>query len=40
MKDALKGYTVIRLQAEDMRELKALKGFEGVIGLPAFVIFK
>ena len=34
------GFTVIRLQAEDMRELKTLKGFEGVMGLPAFVIFE
>lgn len=40
VKEALKDFTVIRLQAEDMRELKSLKGFEGVIGLPAFVIFK
>lgn len=40
VKEALKGWTVIRLQAEDIRELKTLKGFEGVIGLPAFVIFK
>lgn len=35
-----KGFTVIRLQSEDMRELKSLKGFEGVMGLPAFVIFE
>ena len=34
------GFTVIRLQSEDMRELKSLKGFEGVMGLPAFVIFE
>ena len=34
------GFTVIRLQSEDMRELKALKGFEDVMGLPAFVIFE
>ena len=34
------GLTVIRLQAEDIRELKSLKGFEGVMGLPAFVIFE
>lgn len=33
-------FTVIRLQSEDMRELKSLKGFEGVMGLPAFVIFE
>lgn len=34
------GLSLIRLQAEDIRELKALKGFEGVMGLPAFVIFE
>ena len=34
------GMTVIRLQAEDIRELKALKGFEEIMGLPAFVIFE
>jgi len=33
------GMTVIRLQAEDIRELKELRGFEDVMGLPAFVIF-
>ena len=38
--EALEGYTVIRLQAEDIRELKALKGFEGVLGLPAFLVVK
>lgn len=36
---ALEGCTVIRLQAEDIGELKRLKGFEGVMGLPAFVVF-
>ena len=36
--EALKGYTVIRLQAEDIRELRALKGFEDVLGLPAFLL--
>jgi len=35
----LKDFTVIRLQAEDMGELRKLPGFEGVMGLPAFVIF-
>ena len=34
------GLTVIRLQAEDIRELKTLKGFEDVMGLPAFVVFE
>lgn len=37
---ALDGFTIIRLQAEDMRDLKSLKGFEGVMGLPAFLIIK
>lgn len=37
---ALREYTVIRLQAEDIRELKALRGFEGVLGLPAFLIVR
>ena len=35
---ALAGFSVIRLQAEDIRELKRLKGFESIQGLPAFVI--
>ena len=35
---ALRPYTVIRLQAEDMDELLSLKGFETIKGLPAFVI--
>lgn len=34
------GMTVIKLQAEDMRELKTLKGFEEIMGLPAFVVFE
>ena len=33
-------FTVIKLQAEDIRALKAVKGFEGVLGLPAFVVFQ
>ena len=37
---ALGGFTVIRLQAEDIAELRRLKGFEGVRGLPAFVVFE
>ena len=37
--DALKDHTVIKLQAEDIKALKALPGFEGVKGLPAFLIF-
>lgn len=38
--EALESFTVIRMQAEDMRELKALPGFEEIRGLPAFVIIK
>ena len=37
---ALKDFTVIRLQAEDLTELKKLQGFEQIRGLPAFVIFE
>lgn len=40
VRKALSRYTVIRLQAEDIDELRQLKGFEAVQGLPAFVIFK
>jgi len=36
----LKKFTVVRLQAEDINELRKLPGFEGVMGLPAFVIFE
>ena len=39
VKKELEGYTVIRLQAEDMRELNKIVGFEQIKGLPAFVIF-
>ena len=35
-----RGYTLIKLQAEDMAELKLLKGFETIKGLPAFLIFE
>lgn len=38
VKKELEGFTVIRLQAEDMRELKSLPGFGEIRGLPAFVI--
>jgi len=38
--EALKPFTVIRLQAEDMDELTALPGFESIRGLPALVIFE
>jgi thiol:disulfide interchange protein len=37
---AIKDFTLIRLQAEDIGELRRLKGFEGIKGLPAFVIFE
>ena len=40
VQEALKPFTVIRLQAEDMGELRKLKGFESIRGLPAFVIFE
>ncbi|MBE6382010.1 MAG: hypothetical protein E7049_03225 [Lentisphaerae bacterium] len=40
VKDALKDFTVIKLQAEDMRELRKLPGFEDVMGLPAFAIYQ
>lgn len=38
--DALKDWTVIRLQAEDIDELRALPDFKDIQGLPAFVIFQ
>ncbi len=38
VRKALERFSVVRLQAEDIRELKRLKGFETVQGLPAFVI--
>lgn len=38
--EALKGYSVIRLQAEDLAELKRLPGFGGIQGLPAFLVFE
>ena len=40
VREALKPFTVIRLQAEDISELRKLKGFESIKGLPAFVIFE
>ena len=40
VKEALKPFTVIRLQAEDISELRKVKGFESIKGLPAFVIFE
>ena len=35
-----KGFTLVKLQCEDMAELKRTKGFNGVLGLPAFLIFE
>lgn len=40
VKEALKPFTVIKMQAENMKELKALEGFHDIQGLPAFVIFE
>ena len=40
VREALGGYTVIRLRAEDITELRKLPGFEKVSGLPAFVVFE
>ncbi len=40
VKKALTPFTVIKLQAENIKELRMLQGFEGVKGLPAFVIFE
>ena len=37
---AEKGFTFIKLQAEDIKELQSLPGFEEVRGLPAFVVFE
>ncbi len=40
VKAVLKDYTVIRLQAEDMKALLSLPGFGEIRGLPAFLIFE
>lgn len=40
VKRALEPFEVIRVQAEDISELRKVKGFESVKGLPAFVIFE
>ena len=40
VREALGGYTVIRLQAEDIMALRKLPGFEKVNGLPAFAVFE
>ena len=40
VKAALGRFTLIRLQAEDINELRRLPGFEEVKGLPAFAVFE
>ena len=40
VRDAAGRYSIIRLQAEDIRELQRLAGFEQVKGLPAFAVFE
>lgn len=40
VQEELKKFSVIKLQAEKMTELKMLKGFENVMGLPAYLIFE
>ena len=40
VKKALEPFEVIRVQAEDISELRKVKGFESIKGLPAFVIFE
>ena len=38
--EALAGFTVIRLQAEDIAALRRLPGFGEIRGLPAFALFE
>ena len=40
VKKALGPFEVIHVQAEDISELRKVKGFESIKGLPAFVIFE
>lgn len=40
VKAELEGFTVIRLQAEDIGELRRVPGFGDIRGLPAFVLFE
>ena len=40
VKRALEPFEVIHVQAEEISELKKVKGFESIRGLPAFVIFE
>ena len=37
---ALQPFAVLRVQAEDISELRRVKGFEAIRGLPAFVLFE
>ena len=40
VREKLKAFTLLRVQAEDISELRKVRGFEEVRGLPAFVIFE
>lgn len=40
VQEELKRFTLIRLDAEDIDELRKLAGFEQIAGLPAFLIFE
>ena len=40
VRQALEPFAVLRVQAEDIAELRRVKGFEEIRGLPAFVIFE
>lgn len=40
IRKALERFTVIRLQSEDMAELRAMPAFSAVLGLPAFLVFE
>ena len=40
VKRALEPFEVVHVQAEDISELRKVKGFESIKGLPAFVIFE
>ena len=40
VREACAGYSIIRLQAEDVGELRRLEGFGQVKGLPAFAVFE
>jgi thiol:disulfide interchange protein len=37
---ALRNYTLVKLQAEDISKLRKIPGFESVKGLPAFAVFE